>query len=80
VAGSATATYTYSPAPHCVVPKLKGKKLKAAKKALRKALCKIGIVKKLHGATAKTGRVVNQKPGAHKVLAPGAKVSVKLSD
>lgn len=62
----------------CLVPKLKGKRLKASKKALRKRDCKIGKVKKLEGATAKTGEVVKQNPKPGKVLAPGSKVSVKL--
>jgi hypothetical protein len=76
-AGTATSSQTFA-YEACVVPKLKGKKLKAAKKALRKAHCKIGNVKKLRGATAKTGRVVKQSPGPRKVLAPGAKVAIKL--
>lgn len=47
-----------APTPQCIVPKLKGKKLKAAKRALTAAQCKIGAVKKRAGATAKTGKVV----------------------
>lgn len=60
------------------MPKLKGKKLKAAKKMLRAADCRVGKVKKLEGASAKTGKVVKQKPKPGKVLAPESKVSVKL--
>jgi hypothetical protein len=67
-----------APVAHCVVPKLKGKKLKAAKKMLRAADCRVGKVKKLQGASAKTGKVVKQKPKPGKVLAPGSRVSVKL--
>jgi hypothetical protein len=52
--------------------------LKAAKKGLTKANCKLGKVKKLGGATAKTGKIKSQSPKAGKVLAPGSKVSVKL--
>lgn len=62
----------------CRVPKLKRKKLAAAKKILRRSGCRLGKVKKRDGATAKTGRVVKQKPGAGKTLAAGAKVSVVL--
>jgi hypothetical protein len=93
VAGIATGssfTYVAPPAPpvvapvvtrhpsRCVVPNLKGKKLKAAKKALSKAKCKAGSVTKLAGATSKTGKVVKQgsKPGAK--LAAGAKVKLTL--
>ena len=62
----------------CVVPGLKHKKLKAAKKKLRKAGYKVGRVKRENGVTAKVGEVVKQgrKPG--KKLAPGTKVNVTL--
>ncbi len=62
----------------CVVPKLKGKKLKVAKNRLRNAGCKLGKVKKLEGVTAKTGKVAQQSPKAGKVLAPGTRVKVTL--
>ncbi len=82
VTSAPPAPPTAAPAPepvaeaHCTVPKLAGKKLKAAKKALTKAACKLGKVK---GHKTKSAKVKKQslKPG--KVLAPGAKVSVKLS-
>jgi hypothetical protein len=75
--GTATSPSAYT-ATACLVPKLSGKKLKAAKKALRSAECRIGEVKKLEGATAKTGKVSkqNRKPGTFLPL--GAKVNVKL--
>jgi hypothetical protein len=79
IAGTSAATtadqFTYTA---CVVPKLKGKKLKGTKKRLRNADCKIGKVKKIEGATAKTGKVVKQNPKPGKVLAPGAKIKVTL--
>jgi hypothetical protein len=62
----------------CVVPNLKGKKLKAAKKRARKANCGIGHVKKLEGVTAKTGKVAQQKPKAGKVRPAGSKIAVTL--
>jgi hypothetical protein len=76
-AGTATAaqTFTYQ---GCVVPKLKGKKLKAGKKVARSSDCGFGKVHKKKGATAKTGKVVKQSPTPGKVLAPGTKVSVTL--
>ena len=89
IAGTANApqNFTYEAPPvslvqpvvaQCVVPNLKGKTLKAAKAALEKAKCKLGTVKKLGGATAKTGKVTKQdaKPGAKVVV--GTKVSVTL--
>jgi hypothetical protein len=62
----------------CTVPNLAGKKLKAAKKALRTAQCKLGTVTKKEGATGKTGKVRKQSPKAGKILAPGTKVKVTL--
>jgi PASTA domain/IPT/TIG domain len=77
VAGTATSAQLFA-YKGCKVPQLKGKKLKAAKKKLRKAGCKLGKAKKLHGATAKTGKVVKQNPKPGKILAPGTKVKVTL--
>jgi hypothetical protein len=79
VAGSASSTQTFV-YKGCLVPKLKGKKLKTAKKKLKAADCKVGTVRKLKGATSKTGKVKKQSPKPGKVLAPGSKVSVKLGD
>jgi IPT/TIG domain/PASTA domain len=76
-AGTASSPLTFAYT-GCVVPKLGGKKLKAAKKKLKKADCKLGKVKKLEGATSKTGKVKSQSPKQGKVLAPGSKVNLKL--
>jgi hypothetical protein len=62
----------------CKVPNLHGKGLKAAKKKLKAADCKLGKVTKKKGATAKTGKVGKQSPKAGKILAPGSKVKVTL--
>ena len=69
---------TPKPVKRCVVPKLTGKKLPAARAALKKADCKAGKVTKLKGATPKTGKVAAQsrKPGAK--AAAGAKVNLTL--
>jgi hypothetical protein len=66
------------PTPTCVIPKLKHLKLKAAKKKLRAAGCKVGHLGKRKGATAKDGRVVKEKPKPGTVEPDGAKVGVKL--
>lgn len=78
-AGTAVApkTYLYE---GCRVPKLTGKKLKASKKAARKADCRIGEVKKLGGATANTGEVTKQNPIPGRILVPGSKVTVTLAE
>jgi PASTA domain len=59
----------------CVVPKLKGKKLKAVKRLLLMAECKLGKVK---GQKSKSAKVKKQsaKPGT--VVAAGSKVNVTL--
>jgi hypothetical protein len=75
--GSST-TSSPPPPPRCMVPKLNGKKLKAAKKAIRAADCKPGKVTKKNGVTPETGRVVRQTPKPGKALAAGTKVAVKL--
>jgi hypothetical protein len=72
---SSASTFTYE---GCKVPKLGGVKLKGVKKKAKKADCKVGQVKKLGDATAKTGKVTKQNPKAGKILPPGAKVNVTL--
>lgn len=67
-----------APSPNCVVPTLKGKSLGRVRKVLRRADCKLGKVKTLEGATAKSGTVVEQRPKPGRVLAPGSKIAVKL--
>jgi hypothetical protein len=59
----------------CVVPKLKGKKLKPAKKAIRRGGCKLGTVKHRRG---KHGKVLKQNPKPGKVVAPQTKVNVTV--
>lgn len=61
-----------------VVPKLEAQKLKAAKKKLKMAGCKVGKVSREDGVTARTGKVVGQSPKAGKKLKPGTKVNVTL--
>ncbi len=60
----------------CVVPRLKGKGLKSAKHALRRAGCKPGEVKRRKRQAA--DHVVKQAPKVHSVLAPGSKVNITL--
>jgi hypothetical protein len=66
----------------CVVPKLKGKKLKRAKKALGRADCKLGKVQRQKGTSnkSKSAKVIRQKPKPGKVLVPGSKVKVVVAD
>jgi hypothetical protein len=71
-AGSRSDRFSYTA---CVVPKLKGKTLKADKIALRKGGCKLGRVT---GRRSKTAKVVRQSAKPGKVLPRGAAVNVRL--
>jgi hypothetical protein len=63
----------------CVVPKLKGMKLSAAKTALAAGRCSLGKVTKIHSHAKKShGRVLSQSKKPGKRLAIGAKVSVRV--
>jgi hypothetical protein len=81
--GSSAQPFTYSApapapvAPECLVPKLHGKKLKAARKIASKADCKIGKVTRKRTA-GKRAKVARQRPQAGTTRAPGSKVNVVL--
>jgi hypothetical protein len=82
-ATSAADRFTYvatgGPVPRgrssCVVPKLKGRKLKQAKRKLKKAHCKLG---KVRGHRSKRARVRKQSARPGKVLPRGSKINVKV--
>jgi hypothetical protein len=68
-----------SPPPRmCVVPNLKGKKLKVARERVKKSACVMGLVRKQQGATARTGRIVKQRPKAGRTVPGGTKITVTL--
>jgi hypothetical protein len=76
-----TPTTTTTPgttAPQCVVPKLKSKSLKQIKKALKKAHCRLGKVKRVK-SQRKSGTVVKQKFAAGQHLPAGTKVPVTVA-
>lgn len=74
-AGSAAAAFTYR---GCLVPRLRGKGLAAAKRLLSQAGCRAGALKTPRGKRARRGRVLAQTPRPAAVLPPGAKVSLVL--
>ena len=76
-AGTATTPEVFS-YQGCAVPKLIGKKLKAAKARLKSSGCKLGRVKRLRHASTRTGKVRKQSPKPGALLAPASKVSVTL--
>ncbi|MBK5218881.1 MAG: IPT/TIG domain-containing protein [Thermoleophilia bacterium] len=67
--------YTYTA---CVVPKLKHRSLKAAKKLLRRRECRPGRVTRAYGAK-KSARVVRQGHKPKSILPPGSKVSIRIA-
>jgi hypothetical protein len=65
--------------PPCVVPKLKGKTLSAAKRSLTSHRCRLGTVKRAVSRTVKKGHVISQKPRPGKRLTHGARVNLVIS-
>lgn len=62
----------------CVVPSIKNRTLKVAKRQLRSRSCKLGRVKKVEASAKKKGKILKQTPRPGKILAPGARVRVNL--
>jgi Divergent InlB B-repeat domain/PASTA domain len=67
-----------SAAGSCLVPKLRGKSLKQAKRVLKHAHCRLGKVRRPKGGKGQRLVVRSSKPGAGTKLGAGAKVGVKL--
>jgi Glucodextranase, domain B len=78
VLSTATLTVTYR-LRQCVVPRLRGKLLPAAKRAIRHNLCAIGKVTRVRSRTIAAGHVISSTPEAGRRRAHGAKVSVVVS-
>jgi hypothetical protein len=77
-----TATFNLIPKPKpkpCVVPNVKGKTLSRAKRALSAHFCRAGKIKHAFSGKVKKGRVISQKPKAHRRLAHNAKVNLVVS-
>lgn len=75
LAGTASlpSSFTYK---GCVVPNVKGRKLRAAKKLIRAANCAVGPVGLRKSGKRKVGRLLAQQPPAGTVTSPGSKVTV----
>jgi hypothetical protein len=67
------------PVAKCHVPRVKGMKLPAAEKALRKAHCKVGKVKHASSRKLAPGRVMSTTPRAGRRLRAGSKVELFVS-
>jgi hypothetical protein len=66
------------PAPpvRCVVPKVIGMRLAAARKRILRANCSVGTVRRARAKPKKAGKVLSQSPRARSVRARGAKVNL----
>jgi hypothetical protein len=63
---------------HCVVPRLKGRSLSAARRRLRSAGCSVGEVARRKGPTARTAKVLTQTPKPGAIRARGFAVGLTL--
>jgi hypothetical protein len=63
----------------CKVPRTKGMKLAAAKRALRHAHCRVGKIKHVSSKKIARGHVMSTTPRAGRRLAAGAKVALSVS-
>jgi hypothetical protein len=76
----AQVTVVYLPSSvRCRVPKTKGMKLSAAKRALRRAHCRVGKIKPVASHSARRGRVASTSPRPGRRLRAGAKVELFVS-
>jgi hypothetical protein len=80
--GTTANVVTGAPAPPaapCVVPNLTGRKLKVAKKLVREAGCKVGLVSIRKGVRSAIGKVAKQSPSAGKSVPAHTAISFKLT-
>jgi PASTA domain len=68
-----------SATPPCLVPKLKGKSLSAAKRSIKAHDCSVGKVKHARSRTIKKGHVISQKPKPGTQLKHGGKINLVVS-
>ena len=71
--------FSSSPTPPCLVPTLKGRPVRAAKRAIVAYDCSVGKVKRATSASVKRGRVISQRPRAGTRLERGAKINLVVS-
>jgi beta-lactam-binding protein with PASTA domain len=73
-----TAAFTKLPK-KCVVPKLKGKSVKAAEHAIKTHDCRVGTVRRAFSRKVRKGHVISQNPRPSKRLAHGARINLVVS-
>ena len=62
--------------PVCIVPKVTGKKLAAAKRSIRRAHCAVGTITRKKASKARRGRVLKQSPRAGRRIERGGRVNL----
>lgn len=84
VQAQVTVLYHPPPAPpppvRCRVPRTKGLKLPAAEKAIRRAHCRVGKIKRIRSRKVRRGRVVDTRPPVGRRLRAGSKVELFVSN
>jgi beta-lactam-binding protein with PASTA domain len=60
------------------VPKVKGKSLAAAKKAIKSHHCSVGKITRVKSTTKNRGHVVGQSPKPGRHLKEGSRVALKV--
>jgi serine protease AprX len=80
-AHAVTATFVLkrAAASICVVPRVRGATVAAAKRTVVRRHCSVGRVTRAFSARVRTGRVISQKPRAGERRANGAKVNLVVS-
>ncbi len=63
----------------CTVPRLRGRKRLAAERALVRAGCAVGTVKRVKSKKYKTGRIAKQSRAAGSVVAAGTRVNLSVA-
>ena len=78
-ANLALARYLNPPPPQCVVPRVRGKTLRIARRTVARGRCAVGRVTRKHSTRVKNGRVISQsrRPGLR--LPVGSRVNLVLS-
>lgn len=79
VVSDQTVTAAFTLLQKCIVPRVKGRTLEAARNAIRSGSCRTGKITRARSRTIRKGHVISQKPRAHLHLPNGAKVSLVIS-
>jgi uncharacterized delta-60 repeat protein len=75
----ALARYLNPAPPTCLVPKVRGKTLRAARASLTRARCRVGRITRRASTNVTKGRVIAQRPAAGRRLPAASKVNLVVS-